>query len=94
MSSKEYLESLLIVGTSIKIGKQYADECGGFEAGQSITLVQGYFERDNGLYDVTETAPSVWNESDKEFDSIYHLFGNNLEHWYDCEIIKPNDNGQ
>lgn len=94
MSSKEDLDDLLIVGATIKIGKQYADECGGFQAGQIITLVQGYFERYNGLYDTTETAPSIWNEKAKEFDSIYHLFGNNLENWYDCEIVKSNDNGQ
>lgn len=96
--TKEYLkkniEPLLVVGASIKIGKQYAEECGGFEAGQIITLLQGYFERDNGLYDVTETAPSIWDEGSKDFDSIYHLFGNDLENWYDCEIVKSNNNGQ
>lgn len=102
MSNKEYtkeylkknIEPLLVVGASIKIGKQYAEEIGGFKPGEIITLVEGYFERDNGLYDVTETAPSIWDEGAKEFSSIYHLFGNNLENWYDCEIVKSSDYGQ
>jgi hypothetical protein len=26
----------------------------------------------------------------REFDSIYHLFGNNLEDFSDCEIVEAN----
>lgn len=94
--TKEYLkkniEPLLVVGAQIKIGRCYAKEVGGFKPGEVITLIEGYFERDNGLYTVTETAPSIWDEWSRDFDSIYHLFGNDLENWYDCEIIKSNNN--
>lgn len=89
--TKEYLEKnikpLLKVGASIKIGKHYADEIGGFKPGEIITLIEGHFDYDNGLYTVDQTAPSVWNKDAKEFDSIYHLFGNDLENFFDCEVL-------
>jgi methionine salvage enolase-phosphatase E1 len=76
----------LIVGTKIKIGKKYADDFG-FDEGQVIELVEGYFEYENGLYTETQSCPAIWDESQKDFDSIFHLFGNDLEYWYDCEIV-------
>lgn len=91
---KKNIEPLLVVGAQIKIGRQYAKEVGGFKAGEVITLIEGHFEYDNGLYDQFTTSPSVWNKDAKEFDSIYHLFGNDLEDWYDCKIVNQNDNGQ
>lgn len=80
------LEEKLVVGAKIKIGKLYAEEFG-FDEGQIIELVQGYFEHDNGLYTETQMAPAIWVEDQKEYDSIYHLFGNNLENFLDCEVI-------
>lgn len=80
------LEDILIVGNKIKIGKNYAKECG-FKEGEIIELVQGSFEEDNGLYCFTSHAPAIWNEHLKEFDSIYHLFGNKLENFMDCEVL-------
>lgn len=80
------LEQQLTVGTQIKIGAEYAVGRG-FEAGEIITLVQGYFEYDNGLYTEEQTAPAIWDEKTQEFDSIYHLFGNDLDDFMDCEII-------
>ena len=80
------IESRLIVGACIKIGDQCAEICG-LEVGKIITLIEGYFEDDNGLYTYTEQAPAIWNESEKDFDSIYHLFGNKLEYFLDSEII-------
>lgn len=85
--SKEELEDLLVVGAKIKIGSKYAKAIGGLKAGEVITLVEGYFDCENGLYCTTETAPSIWNENAKEFDSIYHLFGNNFENFMDCKIL-------
>lgn len=79
-------ESQLKVGTKIKIGQQYAAQFG-FKEGQIIELVEGYFDYDNGLYTETQVSPSVWDDERQEFDSIYHLFGNALEHWLDCEIV-------
>lgn len=90
--TKEYLEKnikpLLVVGAQIKIGKRYAKEIGGFKPGEVITLIEGTFEYDNGLYVQTQYTPAIWDEQSKDFDSIYHLFGNHLENWYDCEVIK------
>lgn len=84
------LEAQLTVGTNIRLGQKFVEQSGfaGWKAGDVITLVEGYFERDNGLYTVEETAPSIWDEKAKEFSSIYHIFGNNLEDFMDCEIVK------
>ena len=84
---KQELESKLIVGAKIKIGKNYS-VIYGFNEGDIITLVEGYFDYDNGLYTETQTAPSVWDESQKDFDSIYHLFGNDLENFLDCTLLQ------
>lgn len=96
--TKEYLKKnilpKLVVGVSIKMGKRYAKEIGGFKAGEVITLVEGSFDHDNGLYIEYQTAPSIWDEDAKEFDSIYHLFGNELENFYDCEIVNPTTNAE
>jgi hypothetical protein len=84
---KKRLEERLVIGTKVKIGPLYAKDhnC---QAGEIIILVEGYFEYFNGLYTETQTAPSVWDEERKDFDSIYHMFGNDLEDFMDCEIIE------
>jgi hypothetical protein len=81
------LESLLVVGAKIKIGKLYSEQFEFLEAGQVIELVEGHFEHDNGLYVEDQTAPSWWDAENEDFDSIYHLFGNDLESFMDCEVI-------
>lgn len=80
-------DSQLQIGTKIKIGKEYANKQG-FKPNEIIELVEGYFDEYNGLYCYTSTAPAIWNEYQNEFDSIYHLFGNKLDNFMDCEIIK------
>lgn len=80
------MELELKVGDKIKIGKEYAKNHG-FEDGEIITLIEGEFEEWNGLYNVTQTAPAIWNSDQGDFDSIYHLFGNDLEDFKDCELI-------
>ena len=52
-----------------------------------ITLVEGEFEVENGLYTEIQKCPAIWNPELKEYDSIYHLFDNNFDNWLDCEII-------
>ena len=83
---KYELEKILVVGAKIKIGKEYAEENSCVE-GEIFELVEGHFEYDNGLYTEDQTAPSIWEEISKEFNSIYHLFGNNLENFMDCELL-------
>lgn len=78
----------LKVGTEIRIGEEYAKRFKQFKTGKVITLVEGCFEYDNGLYCQDIYTPSYWDGKAKEFDSIYHLFGNKLEDFMDCEIIK------
>ena len=73
----------LNIGDKIKIGEKYAKKFG-FDPNEIIELVEGYFEEDNGLYTYTSTAPAIWNADQEEFDSIYHLFGNDLENFKDC----------
>lgn len=84
------LEKTLKVGTKIKLGEKCCSECfpnESFKSGDIIELVEGYFEYDNGLYTDTQTAPSIWNEDMKEFDSIYHMFENDLSGFLDSEVI-------
>ena len=87
--TKREAKQKLPVGTKIKIGKQYAQKygCGLLSAGRVITLIEGHFEYDNGLYCEDQICPSIWDEESKEYDSIFHLFGNELEHFMDCKII-------
>ena len=85
MTPKE-LEKKLIVGAKIKIGKRYAKEFFCTE-GEIIELVEGHFDYDNGLYTEDQIAPAVWDEKQNDYDSIYHLFGNNFEYFYDCEVL-------
>jgi len=85
--TKEQFEEKLIVGVKIRFGKKYAKEHYATE-GEIITLVDGDFEYDNGLYTENQDCPAIWNESQKEFDSIYHLFGNDFENFLDCTIVE------
>jgi recombinational DNA repair protein RecR len=80
------LTDLLVVGARIQLGEKYCQgrSC---EAGEIITLVDGEFDDHNGLCTTTETAPAIWCEQQKEFDSIYHLFGNDLEEFEDCKVL-------
>ena len=82
----EELKEKLIVGAKVKIGKIYAKEHFCTE-GEILELIEGHFEYDNGLYIEDQIAPAVWNEDEEDFDSIYHLFGNEFEYFYDCEIL-------
>ncbi len=81
------LEEKLIVGAKIKLGKDYCSGRG-FKTGEVITLVEGHFEHDNGLYTEDQTAPAFWDDGAKDFDSIYHLFENDLSGFEDCEVIE------
>ena len=85
--TQEELEEKLHVGARVKVGKEYSLKYG-FEANEEIELIEGFFENDNGLYVTTETCPSYWDEKHKDFDSIYHMFGNDLEYFMDCEVIE------
>lgn len=87
LENLENLENQLCIGAKVRIGKQCALKYG-YEEGQVLTLVQGYFEHDNGLYAEPQTCPSIWNEAEQDFDSIYHLWENDLSGFLDCEIIK------
>ncbi|MFY7988741.1 MAG: hypothetical protein ACOVNP_07665 [Flavobacterium sp.] len=86
--AKRVLAAALVVGAKVKIGKEYAEKIGKFfEAGQIIELVEGHFEYDNGLYIEDQTSPSWWDAEEEDFESIYHLFGNKLEGFMDCEVV-------
>ena len=87
---QKYFESKLVVGTKIKIGKKYLEEISErnfLKENDIITLVEGEFEIENGLYTEIQKCPAIWNPELKEYDSIYHLFGNNFDNWFDCEIL-------
>ncbi|HUT44459.1 MAG TPA: hypothetical protein VMW95_08995 [Desulfobacterales bacterium] len=86
MSNKIGNHLNLKIGDKIKIGKKCAARVG-LKKGEIIELIEGFFEYDNGLYSETQTAPSIESD-DGDDDSIFHLFGNNLEDFLDSEIIK------
>ena len=82
------LKSELKKGTKIKLGVEYCNFMGeelSFKQGDTIELVEGYFEEYNGLYSYESKCPSILVNG--EFESIYHLFGNELEYFKDCEIV-------
>jgi len=83
------LESRLVVGARVKIGPAYAAAHPNCKAGDIITLVRGEFEHENGLYTEHVSVPSIWDSDSREFDSIYHLFENDLSGFMDCEILPP-----
>lgn len=85
--SESDLNALLVVGARIKLGKMYCIGRPSLTPGEIITLVEGEFDHENGLYCETVTAPAVWNPQLHEFDSIYHLFGNDFEDFEDCEVL-------
>ena len=75
-------------GDKIKFGKKYCRKTGRKDLlGKSIMLTPQYFDEYNGLYCYQSECPGIWNESENEADSIYHLFGNSLEDFLDCELI-------
>ena len=86
----EKLEAILVVGAKIKLGKKCCEHCfksGPHKPGDIIELIKGYFDHENGLWCETVHAPSIWNEKLREFDSIYHLFENDLSGFLDSEVI-------
>ena len=86
MNKKKELEGKLVVGTKVRIGKE-CSQVTGLDNGQVIEFIKGFFDEENGLYTETVTAPSIRNEAAGDFDSIYHLFGNDLEDFLDSEIL-------
>lgn len=87
--NKKELEQKLIVGAVIEFGEEYCKSIDYYrKPGEKITLIEGSFYHENGLYGEEQTCPSIWNEDQKEFDSIYHLFGNDLEDFTDCKIVE------
>jgi len=78
---KEQME--LNIGDKIKIGPKYAEKWG-WKKGEVIELIPG-------LYCQTQTAPSVWDDELKDSFSIFHLFGNDLEDFMDCELLKEKE---
>ena len=86
MHDEEELKTKLVVGAKIRLGPQYCEAIDG-NPGDVITLALGTFEEDDGLTSYITECPAVWNELNADFDSIYHLFGNYLEWWYDCRFV-------
>jgi hypothetical protein len=89
MMKNKDLEKKLVVGARIRIGEKYRKSSAGlFKTNQIIELVEGIFEYDNGLYTTYQTCPAWWDEKAKEFESIYHLFENDLSDFMDCEVVE------
>lgn len=73
-------------GDVVLVGANSSKMCGVPE-GTELKFVDGYFDYDNGLYTETQSAPSIWDEERKEFDSCYHIFGNDYEYFLDSKIV-------
>lgn len=75
-------------GDKIKFGITYCNKTGRRDLlNKTIMLIPQAFEDDNGLYSSESFAPGIFNSIEEEADSIYHLFGNNLDGMYDCVVI-------
>lgn len=74
------------VGDKVKVGVMSSKECG-IAAGTELTFTEGHFERENGLWCENFIHPGIWDEKRKEWDSDYHIFGNDYEYFLDSEII-------
>lgn len=83
---KEELKEKLVVGAKIRIGRKYSEEHG-FKEGDVIELIEGSLDKKTGLYSYTVRAPYICYGIRKDFDSISHLFGNDLEYFLDCKIL-------
>lgn len=88
IQKQNYLYDNLIPGNSIKFGKEYckANNCI-YLTNTVRPIVIGFFDNDNGGFTSVEQAPSVYNKENTDFDSMQHLFENNLSGFMDCEII-------
>ena len=75
-------------GDKIKFGIVYCNkECRKDLLNKTIMLTPQSFEYDNGLYTEDQVCPGIYNEAEGEPESIYHLFGNHFESFYDCQLI-------
>lgn len=83
MTAEELQEGSIVV-----FGPEYIKKTQ-WDGPKVIALVTGYFEYDNGLYTECQTALSYIDPNDKsDPDSVYHLFGNDLENVLDCLFFK------
>ncbi len=79
-------------GDKIKFGVIYCNKTGRRNLmNKTIMLTPQSFEYDNGLYTEDQECPGIYSETEGEPESIYHLFGNKLEEFYDCLLIKATD---
>ena len=79
-------------GDKIKFGIIYCNKEGRKDLlNKTIMLTPQYFEYDNGLYTEDQECPGIHNEAEGEPESIYHLFGNHFEWFYDCQIIPASE---
>lgn len=76
------LEDLLVPGTQIRIGLEFS-KMSWMNEGEVVTLIHGEFPTD----DTVELATALWNPLEGGYDSIYHLFENDLSGFKDCEVV-------
>jgi len=76
-------------GDSIKFGPEWCANCGLEElAGKTIMMQPHLFDYDDDMGGGWEEAPGMMLEGWSDPESIFHLFGNNLDEMMDCEHIK------
>jgi Zn-finger protein len=76
-------------GDSVKFGRKWCKRNGCKDLiGKTVMFTPQFFEDDNGLYSYETECPGIWDEKNEVAESIYHLFGNNLESLMDCVLIK------
>lgn len=84
-AKRKEFEDKLKVGVKVKLGKEYCKKYGCKE--EIITLIECWFEYENGLYCDDRMCPGIHNEANDDDDSIYYLFGNDFENFMDCEVV-------
>lgn len=75
-------------GDRIKFGPIYCNEnYKEYLEGKTIMLTPQVFEYDNDLYFEYQDSPGIFEDEEEGPESIYHLFGNNLDKMLDCVLI-------
>ncbi len=76
------------IGDKITFGHIYCQKTNRKELlNKTIMITPQTFESYNGLYTYDQECPGICLKDYGEPDSIYHLFGNDLEEFYDCILI-------
>lgn len=81
----EQLENQLISGAIVELGAEYINQTK-WNGPKAFVLELFYFDAVGDFGGANEAPGYLRNNDPTDPDSIYHLFGNDFEYWYDCKV--------